>query len=57
MMREFENTRNVLDIERNRNVDMHRENEHLKKQNKDLDGRVIELTRDNEILRQNFADK
>ena len=49
MMRDFENTRNVLDIERNRNVDLHRENDHLKKQNKDLDDRVIELTRENEI--------
>jgi len=33
MLREFENTRNVLENERNRNADLQRELAHFKRQN------------------------
>jgi predicted RNase H-like nuclease (RuvC/YqgF family) len=51
MLRDYEKTRSDLINTRERNEELFREVDHLKAQNKDLDSRVIELSRDNECMR------
>jgi len=51
MVRDFEKMKGELRREVERNERLTREHEHAKYNNKDLETRVIELSRDNELLR------
>ncbi|MFO0117877.1 MAG: hypothetical protein ACK521_09795 [bacterium] len=54
ILRDYEKTRSELNNESMRNEELFRELEFYRCQNKDLDNRIIELTRDNEHTRQNY---
>lgn len=51
MVRDFEKMKGELRREVERNERLTRDHEHTKYNNKDLETRVIELSRDNELLR------